>query len=265
MNSISKITLVLFLLFPGVVNAQETGVTAVKQWEVNGVAREALVYIPVSAKSRPTPVIFLFHGHGGNMQEILRNHDFEKLWPESIVIAPQGLKTPGQLVDRAGNYSGWQQAPGDSNDRDIHFFDEMYRSLTEEYKVDKKQVYVTGHSNGGSFTYLLWAMRGDSLAAVAPSAGVAFKFNKMLKPKPVMHIMGENDLLVKPAWQKMMFSSLLKLNECNMQGQPFAESATMYPSAIHMLTVLYLHAGGHVYPRETDAVVVKFFKSASSH
>lgn len=234
--------------------------TTVRQWTVNGVTREATVYIPATAKSNLTPVIFLFHGHGGNMKEILNKHNFSGLWPEAIVVSPQGLKTPGQLVDREGNFSGWQQSPGDQNDRDIHFFDEMLHSLTTDYKIDKKRIYATGHSNGGSFSYLLWAMRCDDLAAVAPSAAVAFRYNDQLKPKPVMHIMGESDPLVKPAWQKKQLEWLLKLNKCSTQGQPFGPYALLYPSSLHTPVVVYSHPGGHVYPADADAEVVKFFK-----
>jgi polyhydroxybutyrate depolymerase len=216
--------------------------------------------VPASAKSSLTPVIFLFHGHGGNMKEILDNHNFTSLWPDAIVVSPQGLKTPGQLVDREGNFPGWQQAPGDQNDRDIHFFDEMLHTLTTEYKIDKKRIYATGHSNGGSFTYLLWAMRSDDLAAVAPSAAVAFRFNDLLKPKPVMHIMGEKDSLVKTVWQKKQLDWLFKLNKCSSQGQPFGKFALLYPSSLNMPVVVYTHPGGHIYPADADVEVVKFFK-----
>lgn len=255
-----KLTLILIFLFAGFARAQQTGTTQVMHWTVDGTAREATVYIPAVAKTKLTPVIFLFHGHGGNMQQIFRGHRFDELWPEAIVVVPQGLNTPGQLLDHEGNLSGWQKAPGDMNDRDIHFFDEMLHTLTDDYQVDNKRIYATGHSNGGGFVYLLWAMRGDVFAAVAPSAAGAFNFKDMLKPKPVMHIMGEADPLVKPAWQKMMFNILLKLNNCSNQPQPFAQSANLYPSTTGTPVVLYTHSGGHIYPQEANAVVVEFFK-----
>lgn len=255
-----RLILLLAFLFAGFTQAQQTGTTQVMHWTVDGTEREALVYIPTAAKSRISPVVFVFHGHGGNMQEMFRGHNFDKLWPEAIVIVPQGLKTPGQLVDREGNYSGWQQGSGDMNDRDIHFFDAMLHTLTKDYQIDSKRIYATGHSNGGSFTYLLWAMRGDVFAAVAPSAAVALRYKDMLKPKPVLHIMGETDPLVKPAWQKLNFNMLLKLNNCSNRGETFTDLATLYPSTSNTPVVLYEHPGGHVYPQEANAVAVQFFK-----
>jgi polyhydroxybutyrate depolymerase len=261
MNRIIKFTFILFLIGTGYCRALgQSSQTEIRQWTIDGVTREATVYIPTTAKSSLTPVIFLFHGHGGNMKEILGNHHFTSLWPNAIVVAPQGLKTPGQLVDREGNYPGWQQTPGDQKDRDIHFFDEILRTLNTDYKVDKKRIYATGHSNGGSFTYLLWAMRGDQFAAMAPSAAVAFRFNDLLKPKPVMHIMGESDPLVKTEWQIKQIDWLFKLNKCSAEGKPFGKYTLLYPSSLNTPVVVYSHPGGHTYPADADSLVVKFFK-----
>ncbi len=39
-----------------------------RQWKVGEDSREALVYIPPTAKTTPSPVVFAFHGHGGTMR-----------------------------------------------------------------------------------------------------------------------------------------------------------------------------------------------------
>lgn len=233
----------------------------IMRWTVGDTVREAMVYIPATAKTKATPVIFAFHGHGGTMQNMYRGRGFEKLWPEAIIVCPQGLNTPGQLIDPQGKLPGWQKDPGDMNDRDLHFFDAMLKTLRQDYQVDDKRIYVTGHSNGGGFTYLLWATRGDVFAAVAPSAAVAGRLVSMLKPKPAMHMMGEKDPLVKPEWQKVMCNQVLRINSCSDQGQPYDSYATLYPSSTGNPVVLYVHPGGHVYPQEANAVVIKFFKS----
>lgn len=262
MKNTVKLALVLLLtIIEGTHAAQLNDSILVRKWQVGSDLREAMVYIPVSAKNKPAPVIFVFHGHGGNMKDMFHGHRFDRLWPEAIIVVPQGMKTRGQLVDRAGNFSGWQQGPGDMNDRDIHFFDIILQSLQNEYQVSNKQIYATGHSNGGSFTYLLWAMRGNVFAAMAPSATAAFRFDKMLMPKPVLHIMGEKDPLVKASWQEMQIARLLKLNKCNSNGSPYAENAVVYSSSLNDRVIIYKHSGGHIYPHDADAIVIRFFKS----
>ncbi|MEP6747846.1 MAG: esterase [Bacteroidota bacterium] len=234
--------------------------TKVVHWTVDGTDREAMVYLPVSATLKPAPIVFIFHGHGGSMENMFRSRGFEKLWPEAIIVCPQGLNTPGQLTDPQGKLPGWQKAPGDMNDRDLRFVDTMLAFFHQNYKVDDRRIFATGHSNGGGFTYLLWATRGDVFAAVAPSGAAAGHWFNLLKPKPVMHIMGQNDPLVKPAWQKAMCDRVLQLNNCSTQGEQYAGNATLYPSPTGNPVVLYVYPGGHVYPEEANTVVVTFFK-----
>jgi len=226
----------LMLVWPVLSHAQEA--VKIMKWTVDDTLRQAMVYLPATAKSKDNPVIFVFHGHGGTMGNMYRSRSFEKLWPEAIIVYPQGLNTPGQLTDPNGRLPGWQKAPGDMGDRDLHFFDAMLKTLRQDYKVDNKRIYATGHSNGGGFTYLLWAMRGDT-----------------------MHIMGEQDNLVKPAWQKAMCNKILQVNDCSDKGQPYDQYATLYPSATQTPVVLYVHPGAHVYPAAADKVVIKFLKS----
>ena len=126
-----------------------------RQWTVDGVARQALVYLPPPAGTNPAPVIFAFHGHGGSMQNAARTFRLQTRWPEALVVYMQGLNTPGRLTDPEGKRPGWQSAEGDQGDRDLKFFDTVLDSLRKDYRVDDKRIYATGHSNGGGFTYLL--------------------------------------------------------------------------------------------------------------
>ena len=231
------------------------------EWTVDGVQREATVYAPSKSSSAPPPLVFGFHGHGGTMRNAARSFRLPEIWPEAVVVYMQGLNTPGRLTDPDGKKPGWQSAAGDQNDRDLKFFDAELTSLKEQHKIDARRVYSTGHSNGGGFTYLLWAARGDVFAAVAPSAAVAARSAKDLRPKPVMHIAGESDELVKFAWQEVAMTRLRILNECG-EGQPWHDikHCTLYPSKTSHPVVTLIHPGTHKYPDEAPALIVKFFQ-----
>ena len=68
---------------------------------VDGTVREALIAIPPNAKTSPSPLVFAFHGHGGNMANAARMYHIHTLWPEAIVVYPQGLNTPGYFFRTA--------------------------------------------------------------------------------------------------------------------------------------------------------------------
>jgi len=227
--------------------------------QVDGVTREALLYVPKSASSTNLPLVFVFHGHGGNARQAARSFQMDREWPEAISVYMQGLKTPGPLTDPEGKQPGWQNRPGAQGDRDLRFFDALLAQVKKDFKVDERRIYATGHSNGGGFTYLLWAERGDVFAAMAPSAAVAVYVNR-LTSKPVMHLAGEQDTLVKFTWQERMMKAERSLNHCESEGKAWARLATLYSSTNGTPVITFIHPGGHEFHRDAPALIVKFFK-----
>lgn len=258
----SRATLRHFLTVAALVifsTARAADAPVAREWTIEGVKREALVWVPAQAGTQPTPVIFAFHGHGGTARNAARAWSYSTLWPDALVVYPQGLPTPGALTDPSGQKAGWQSAAGEQDDRDLKFFDAMLASLRKDYRVDERRIFVTGHSNGGSFTYLLWAQRGETFAAVAPSSAVDGKSLLRFKPKPVFHVAGESDPLVKFAWQKQMIAGLLRLNQCDAT-QPLKPGLVTHASRIGAPVVTFIHPGGHEFPAEVPSLIVSFFK-----
>jgi polyhydroxybutyrate depolymerase len=228
-------------------------------FNVDGVARTALVYVPANATNVSTPVVFVFHGHGGSAENAVRSFGIHKQWPEAISVYMQGLPTPGQLTDPDGLRAGWQAAVGDQEDRDLKFFDAMFTRLKEKYNVNTNRVYCTGHSNGGGFTYLLWLARPSVFAAVAPSAAAA-RYANQLTPKPAMIMGGQDDPLVKFAWQKLTMETVRRINICAATGESWDKQCTIYPSQNGTPLVTFIYPGGHEFNSAAPALIVKFFK-----
>ncbi|HXS67902.1 MAG TPA: prolyl oligopeptidase family serine peptidase [Candidatus Polarisedimenticolia bacterium] len=228
---------------------------------VDGVVRTALVYAPTNARSVSTPVVFVFHGHGGSAESALQSFAINRHWPEAISVYMQGLDTPGQLTDPQGNRPGWQAAVGDQGDRDLKFFDAMLSRLKQDYKVDAQRIYCTGHSNGGAFTYLLWLARGNVFAAMAPSAAAA-KYANQLTPKPALIMGGTEDPLVSFAWQKLTVYVVSRVNGCAATGETWDKDkqCTIYPSQKGAPLVTFIYPGGHEFNSASPALIVKFFK-----
>ena len=243
-------------------------------WTLDSTKREAIVYLPASAATTATPVIFAFHGHGGNAKQAARSFGYQKEWPEAITVYMQGLPTPGALTDPKGERNGWQKAVGDQvggSDRDVKFFDAVLATLRADYKIDDTRIYCTGHSNGGGFTYLLWAARPDVFAAVAPSSAApgGLRDAAALTPKPCMHIAGESDPLVKFTLQERAMERVKKVNNCETTGKQWGSekikgaTATIYDSKSNSPRTPFIsliHPGGHEFLAAAPPLVVKFFK-----
>jgi polyhydroxybutyrate depolymerase len=237
-----------------------------REWTIEGTQRTANIYRPSrqppvesDAAKNGAPVVFGFHGHGGNARQAARSFHMHDEWPEAVVVYMQGVPTPGRLTDPEGKLPGWQHDVGDHGDRDLKFFDAVMATLKEDYEIDEYRVYATGHSNGAAFTYVLWAARGDALAAVAPSAGYS-RSARTAKPKPMLHIAGENDPLVRFAGQKIAMQAVRNINGCEAEGKEWAKNCLEYPSSKGVPFVSFIHPGDHKYPAEAPALIVRFFK-----
>jgi polyhydroxybutyrate depolymerase len=234
-------------------------------WMVDDTRREALVWLPEkSGPDNPSPLVFAFHGHGGTMRHAARSFRLHEVWPEAIIVYPQGLDTPTPLVDAEGKDSGWQISPGAQGDRDLKFVDAMMESLrtNNERPVDEKRVYAMGHSNGGAFTYLLWSRRPELFAAYAPVAATPGRGGRPATPAPVIHVAGEKDTLVKFAWQDATIRFVRRLNDCGA-GATWESDARciLHPSDKGAPLVTWIHPGGHAYPAEASALIVKFLQA----
>ena len=172
-----------------------------------------------------------------------RRFRLHELWPEAVVVYPQGLPTVTQR-DPAGKQAGWLMLPGPNN-KDLKLFDTMLETARHDWHINTNRVYVTGHSNGGGFTYLLWGERGDSLAAVAPVAAGGAVFLRQAKPCPVLHIAGKNDKIVEFQNQERTVEAARKVNGANAPVE------------------FVVHNGGHVYPNDAPEKIVAFFRQYS--
>lgn len=240
--------------------ADQMPLATTKEWKIAGDVRQALIYSPSTAKDKSTPLVFGFHGHGGNMNSAAKSFALHKHWPEAICVYMQGLPTPGRLTDPEGKRNGWQHSPGQQGDRDLKFFDEVLASLRKDFKIDDKRIYVTGHSNGGHFTYMLWALREDTFAAVGPSGASAPTLQNKLKPLPCLHVAGSKDPLVKYEWQRATMDAVRKLNGCEAEGKPDGKGLVVFASKTGTPLIEYVYDGGHAPPADAFEKIAAFFK-----
>ncbi|MBB6050922.1 alpha/beta hydrolase family esterase [Armatimonas rosea] len=211
-----------------------------KEWTIKGVKRTAVVVLP--PKTEGAPIVFGFHGHGGNGGYCAQRWNLQALWPEAIFVYPNGLptKTPR---DPDGGKPGWMMFGGGLiANRDLELFDAMLETAKREWRVDEKRLYCTGHSNGGGFTYYLWGQRPELFAALGVVAGAGERLVRSAKPCPLMHIGGKNDPIVTWESQQAAIDAAKRIN---------GERAPVE---------VVLHDDGHAYPPIAPEKLISFFK-----
>jgi len=238
----------------------------VMTWTIGSDQRQALVFAPAAATTSAVkhPLVFVFHGHGGNMAGTSMQFHIQTLWPQAVVVYPQGLKspTPG---DPSAAESGWQFKVGDSNDRDLTLFDTMVQTLEQKYAIDTRRIYTTGFSNGAVFSYLLWSARAKAIAAVGSVAGILASPGMLTVARPLIAVSGTHDTTL-PYAQQVATVDLARQVDHTGAAVSCGQGCTVYPSPggpppggpTPVKTLI--HQGGHMVPTWAPAQIVKFFQ-----
>ena len=115
------------------------------------------LYVPENyTPSRKWPLIICLHGAYGRGDHYI----WAWLRPAKsmgyMVLAPKSLDVTWSILQP---------------ERDIQSVEAMLEEVCGEYAVDRGRVYLSGLSDGGTFTYLLGLGRPDLFAGIAPVAG----------------------------------------------------------------------------------------------
>lgn len=231
---------------------------------IRGEERRAIIVRPTKGTA-PHPVIFGFHGHGGNGRNAARSFNLHGEWPEAIAVYPSGLPTATGR-DPEGLKPGWGYGP---DNRDVAFFDSLLEHVITKEKGDSKQVFVMGHSNGGGFVYNLWRHRADKLAGAAPSAAApSAQSFQGAKPLPAFLIMGRRDPVVSYEGQVATLNAVLGVNKAAGAASSDKPDFERRLGQSHVKlwkgdarTGVFDHPGAHVVPDAAVKALVVFFKS----
>lgn len=154
---------VLLLLAPSGCRRRKNGPTNGDRRVVTsgGVERSYTVHVPPSYRQgEPVPLVFVFHGGGGEGAGMAEVSGFNAVSDSGgfIVVYPDG-------IDKNWNDGRPQINPGVD---DVGFVRDMLARLQAEYSIDTARVYATGISNGGFMSYRLAIELDGTFAAIAP-------------------------------------------------------------------------------------------------
>jgi polyhydroxybutyrate depolymerase len=134
--------------------------------QFGGRSRSYVVYVPSSAKAgTAVPLIFDFHGHGGNAAQEESSSGWKKKADQVgfIMVYPDGVDNSWNV----GNCCG--QAMSENVD-DVGFTRAMIEAVSKAACIDGKRVYATGMSNGAGFVHRLGCEAADVIAAIAAAS-----------------------------------------------------------------------------------------------
>ena len=249
-----KLTLLILLFIFHNVFAQQS-----LEFNIQGLKREAILYKPTKL-SKNTPVVFVFHGHGGNAKHASNKMNFQDFYKEAVVVFMEGIPgTSGYVIDKEGKMNGWQMFPNQNENRDVLFFDEVLKYLKMNFKT--ADVFAAGHSNGARFVNVLWKERPEELSAIISVAAQGGIMIRDAKPLSVWMSMGKNDPLVPFNNQKNSVPIVQKSLKINPNTGIVKGDKTYFKGKSGKELVVEEREAGHKFPEKSIPEMVEFMKS----
>ncbi|WP_297945157.1 PHB depolymerase family esterase [uncultured Fibrobacter sp.] len=153
-----------------------------KKISVSG--REVYVYAPSNLADN-SPLLMSFHGMDQDPNYQQSNTHWEAVADTAgfVVAYPKG----------ATGYSTWDI----SGDQDTKWITQIIDQLANDYKINKKRVYMSGFSMGGMLSYHAMGKIADKIAAFAPCSGyLMMGAGTAQRPVPIFHTHGTSDNVV---------------------------------------------------------------------
>lgn len=167
---------------------------------VFGGERPVTLQVPTTYNSStPAPLLIILHGFGANgffQQQYLR---FGPLVENQGVLlaAPDGTTSSGgqrfwNATDACCNFGG-------STVDDVAYIRGLIADIRTDYNVDRRRIYLFGHSNGGFMAHRFACEAAGEIAAIVSLAGATFADPARCQPtRPVsiLNIHGDDDATI---------------------------------------------------------------------
>ncbi len=145
---------------------------------------------------KPLPLVMVLHGYGAGGVVQAAYFGLSKLVTEKqfLLVAPDGT------VDGKGNRF-WNAIDGccnfdGSGVDDVKYLTGLVEEIASVWSVDRKRIYLVGHSNGGAMSYRLACDRAETFAAAFVLAPIFYNDASKCAPKApisIRHLHGTAD------------------------------------------------------------------------
>ena len=178
---------------------------------ING--RDFGYYVPESYDpSTPTPLLFMFHGMGGNNSEASGGSAENGYYGWQTTAHENGFIVLFPKKENLWGLNLWSLA-SNGNSSDLPFVDDMIGWATTNYNISESQIFTTGHSYGAYFSYYVARWRSDDIAAFGEHSGGLNNMSVPTGPSPTPRLNGillhaVDDGLVKYSGSQNLYDAL---------------------------------------------------------
>jgi polyhydroxybutyrate depolymerase len=159
--------------------------------------RPVNLYVPSTYDGQtPLPLVILLHGYTANgdwvegylkFRPLAEGRGFLYCYPDGTV--DRWGKRFWNATDAAGDF-------GNTGVDDVAYLQAVIEEIARGFAVDRKRVYLIGHSNGGFMAYRMACESADLIAGIASLAGMTFLDPSRCQPSQsvnILHICGTVD------------------------------------------------------------------------
>lgn len=227
-----------------------------------GYERTYILDVPASYSGLPVALVVNLHGTGATAAEQKALSRFSEKGEEEgfIAVYPESLE-----YESDAKVKSW--FIGNCDNRDVTFIADLLDRIESDYCIDKRQVHVTGISNGAYFTHILGAVFGSEIASIGPVAGGLGPVGKLCDPvrqMPAVIIHGDADDVVPVEKGREARDFWVAFNKCST-SIPDSNGCILYTDCTDDAEVLYCEivGGVHWWPHgdfEATDVIWSFFE-----
>jgi len=224
-----------------------------KTTKVGSTERTYQLVVPTAYDpSKALPLVFVFHGLGGDANQIRYYLDMEdEAAGQALFVYPEGVAQPSQ-----GGRTAWAL-------EDVNFFDAMLNDVSASLCVDRKRVFAAGHSFGAYMSNLVGCERGDVVRGIAPVSG-GIVAGACKGPVAVWLAHGDKDATVKQSEGITARDRWLKVNDCKTTSKAASPGACVSYDGCspgHPVTWCSFPGGHFPLPAYTEQAIWDFFKA----
>jgi polyhydroxybutyrate depolymerase len=174
--------------------------------------RQYFFYIPEGYDGKTNlPVVFLFHGSGQTVEQVMNTTDLSKVADKKkfIIAAPVGMYPFFGM-------NSWNADLDPQGVNDIEFVKDLIKEISSKVAIDKKRIYATGYSGGARMSSRLGCELPNVIAAIGPVAGLQCDVNCTLTHSiSIIAFHGTADMLNSYSPAENSVSCWVEKNGCN--------------------------------------------------